>query len=170
MATAGSGLSAVEAVANTFLTSLSAAAIRYATLTDDAAVVVLSFDGTIEWIAFSPRCDEHWWARRRLKGEWVPRKSATGRLAADAGRIAKNDRASDRGILSDWFDKAPAIEVLEDAVGLGSYGRVLTVLTCPALPTFDELREREERAARSSDDYRRTLSGWSWDDPEDADD
>ncbi len=166
----GGGLTIVEAIADTFQTSLSAAAIRYAALTDDAAIVVVTYDATIEWISFAPRCDEHWWARRRLKGEWVPRNSGTGRLAADAARIAKSDRVSDRGLLSDWFDKAPAIEVLEDAIGLGTYGRVLTVLNCPTLPTVDALREREERAARRDEDYRRTLSGWSWDDPEDYDD
>jgi hypothetical protein len=30
--------------------------------------------------------------------------------------------------LDDWFDDAPEIEMKEDVVGLGSYGRTLTVL------------------------------------------
>lgn len=37
-------------------------------------------------------------------------------------------RAEGSSYLDDWFDGAPQVEVNEDVVGLGSYGKTLTVL------------------------------------------
>jgi len=39
-----------------------------------------------------------------------------------------------RGRLNDWMDGERTYRVTEEVVGLGQYGRTLTVLTCKSLP------------------------------------
>jgi hypothetical protein len=46
--------------------------------------------------------------------------------------------------LEDWIDGAPSIEMKEDAVGLGRYGKVLTVLFSEEpLPDDDDLDDED---------------------------
>lgn len=45
--------------------------------------------------------------------------------------------------MCEWFVDAPrSTQVVEEAIGLGSYGRVLTVLRPEGLPDPDEEQER----------------------------
>lgn len=153
----GGGLVAVRALAEQFRTSLSAAAIRYAAVANDPVVVIVSKDGVIEWTARPPAVWAHDWARKPLKNEWAPRRSATRRLglAPNRTRRGENDEAS--MLLCEWFDGAPPqVEVTEEAIGLGAYGRVLTVLQIPDLPDPDEAEEREAEPS----DWRDALRGY----------
>jgi len=163
------GLESVHAIANTFDCSLSCAGIRYTELTSEPAAVVLSHEGAVEWVALSESMREHWWARRTMKGEWAPPRSASAALARNPGRILNSEVVSAEGLLIEWFEKGPATPITEEAIGLGSYGRVLTVLTCASLPSPDELRYEEERRARKETDWREAR-GWQWDSYDSVDD
>lgn len=155
------GLLAVREIANHFVVSFSAAAIRLAMLTDEPVVVLLSMDGSMEWVSFSPAFRDHDWTRRKMRGECVPQDAATHSLASSPDRVVAGEEGSATGLLSEWFDGAPATEVLEEALGLGPYGRVLTVLTCPALPSGEEVAaEEHERGEGKTGDWRDALRGY----------
>jgi Zn-dependent peptidase ImmA (M78 family) len=121
-------------------TSLIAAAIKYATLSDEAVAVLVSHDRTVQWATMSSRLEEHAWANRwAAKGEWAPRGSATNRLAANVDKIRNAENDKSYGSACEWFRDAPDIELDEEARGLGKYGRVLTLLHFPDLPAVDDL-------------------------------
>jgi len=42
----------------------------------------------------------------------------------------------------DWLGGVRSVKALEEVIGLGSYGKTLTVLTCPSIQ--DQLDEEEE--------------------------
>ena len=58
---------------------------------------------------------------------------------SDINNITSSLAAEGITTLDDWFENAPAVEMNEDVVGLGSYGKTLTVLfTNEALENEDE--------------------------------
>lgn len=156
-------VSSIRELAARFDVSLTSASIRYANLTDRAAAVVLSHDGRIEWVATSDRIREHRWGRRYMKRELIPTSSAAHGLARDKGRRLRADDASSAGLLCEWFEKAPGhLEVEEESVGLGRYGRVLTLLWARGLPGPEDLQEQAERDSSEEKDWRDALRGYAW--------
>jgi len=154
----GDGLAAVRALADTFGTSMSAAAIRYAAMAGEPVAVLVSHKGEIEWTARSSALSAHGWSRQPLKREWAPRGSATRRLATAPDRVQRGDQDDGCMLLCEWFEGAPAVEVVEEAVGLGVYGRVLTVLVVPALPDPDEEPDPDDDG--STGDWRDAMRGY----------
>lgn len=61
------------------------------------------------------------------KGSAVP--TATARLSAVAERVLKGDRATQEIDVMDWLGGTKSAIVTEDVVGLGRYGKTLTVLS-----------------------------------------
>jgi hypothetical protein len=164
-----SGLHVIETLADTFQCSVSCAAIRFAALTDEPAAVIISKDGTVEWAAYSGPLQEFNWTRRRVRGDWAPRGSATRALALDHDAVRSCERRETTGYLSEWFDGSPHVETTEEALGLGSYGRVLTVLTPDRMPSAAAVKAKEDRMARGPDDWRGAMRDWGWDSYEDED-
>jgi hypothetical protein len=125
----GQGLDAIDQLADLCVTSRTATAIRYAELADTAVAVIVSTRGVIDYCFMSdamkslPKLD---WLR---KGTPLPAGTATAALAADAARVTAGDRAIDEVDVRDWLGGPTRAAVSEEALGLGSYGRVLTVLT-----------------------------------------
>lgn len=142
----------VRSVASRCDVSFSAAAITLASLTGDPLAIIVSKDGVVEWPAFSPALSRYPWARARLNGEWAPRGSGAHRLARDRAAVEEGAVIDDERLLCEWFPGAPReAEVVEESMGLGRYGRVLTVLRPGALPDPDAEQEREWRGGRASD-------------------
>ena len=138
----GQGLTAVESLASQCHTSLTATAIRYAELTDDAVAVVMSTGKVIDYCFLSDTIKtlpELTWLR---KGSPVPRHTATAKFNADPARIISADRTVVDVDISDWLDGTRAVEATEEVIGLGRYGKTLTVLTCPSL--VDETYQDED--------------------------
>jgi Zn-dependent peptidase ImmA (M78 family) len=158
----GDGLNAIQVLAGEFRTSMSAAAIRYASVTNEAVAVILSRDGVIEWTAISPALFAHRWARPSLKKEWAPRGSGTRRLALGPDRVRNGESDGATMLLCEWFPGAPApIGVAEEAIGLGAFGRVLTVLTAVDLsdPRYEGDGEEDPDDGRTGD-WRDALRGY----------
>lgn len=156
-------VASIRELAGQFDVSLTAASIRYANLTDRATAVVLSHDGRVEWVATSARIREHHWGRRYMKRELIPRSSAAHGLATDGERLLRADEASSAGLLCEWFDKAPDnLEVEEESIGLGRYGRVLTLLWARDLPDPEMLEETQEETGSGELDWRDALRGYEW--------
>lgn len=176
----GPSLEAVRRLSAGFAVSLSCAAIRLAALADEAVAVVLARGGAIEWVARSPALwAQGGWARQTMKRERVPRGSGTRRLTESPTRLAAGADDGSELLACEWFDGAPpGLPAIEEALGLGSYGRVLTVLTFPQLPDPDAqyLDEQQRRDAawhdaagvelRERGDWRRGIRGYSLDDTE----
>jgi len=137
------GIEHVRRIAGDCEVSLSSAAITLARLAADLLGVLVSKDGILEWVALSAALLAYPWARRPFKGEWAPPRSATKRLSRDAGAVRRSQELQAEGLMCEWFIGAPqGTQVVEEAVGLGAYGRVLTVLRPEALPDHDEEQER----------------------------
>lgn len=121
------GLEGVKGLAEVFQTSLTAMGIRYATLcTESVAVVVSEGDRILYSVLSKPFASEigvesRWGARSRH----LPAKSVTRRLNA-GGKVLSEERGRVR--TDSWFPQAEG-ELLEEVIGLGRYGKTLTVLT-----------------------------------------
>jgi hypothetical protein len=124
------GFEGVKGLAGVFQTSLTAMGIRYATLcTDSVPVVVTEDDQVLYSVLSKPFASEigvksRWGARSRR----LPAKSVTRKLDnfSRGGKVVSEQR----GVLaaSEWFPEAEG-ELVEEVIGLGRYGKTLTVLT-----------------------------------------
>jgi hypothetical protein len=127
------GLEIVESLATLCRTSLTATAIRYAELTDDAVAIIISTGPVIDFCILSntiKSLPQLTWLR---KGMPIPRGTATAQLNANSARVADSDRCDAEIDIMDWLGGARSARATEQVVGLGKYGKTLTVLTCPSV-------------------------------------
>lgn len=123
------GLADIESAALTCKTSLTATAIRYAELTDDAVAIIVSAGSTIEYCIMSEAMKslpDLLWLKR---GSPVPGNTETSRFNADTSRVLRGDRADNELDVLDWLGGKRSAMVTEEVVGLGRYGKTLTVLS-----------------------------------------
>lgn len=125
---AGQGLAAIESLATLCKTSLHATAIRYAQCTRDMAAVVISTGNRVDHCFMSAALKSVNgidWLRKR---ELLPRSSATFAFSQDAANVRTAQRLEESSKFQDWFVGRRNLTISEDVIGLGSYGRTLTVL------------------------------------------
>ena len=148
------GLDAIAAVADQCETSLTATAIRYAELSDSAVAVIVSTEGVIDYCFLSesmkslPRRD---WLH---KGSPLPAGSATARLAEESARVLAGERIADDIDVRDWLGGTTSVAVSEESVGLGQYGKVLTILVAPGVRGDGELDD-------DSDEESDLIESWT---------
>lgn len=138
------GLAAIESMAGLCRTSLTATAIRFADLTEDAVAVIMSTGRTIDYCFLSETIKtlpQLTWLR---KGSPVPPDTATARFNADPRHIADAARDEADIDIMDWLGGARSVAANEEVIGLGRYGKTLTVLTCPSI--VDENYQDEDEA------------------------
>ena len=138
MRRAGTGLAAVEHMKQLCGTSLTATGIRYAQCSGDAIAVVISTGNTIDYSFMSDTLKEVNginWIRR---SQALPRGTPTFEFNQSVARIQSGQRADGTSNIQQWFGGSRSIEVSEDVLGLGSYGKTLTVLYDIELPDEDE--------------------------------
>lgn len=148
MSTAGEGLSAIESLADICQTSLLATAFRFVQLSDAKIAIVGSTKDRIDYCFMSEELknlDGIDWIH---KNDPIPKNTATFTFNQDADRIKSSDRADGVSDLQDWFGGRRSEEINEEVVGLGRYGKTLTVLTVPGLPSPEEIEE-EDRLVES---------------------
>ena len=119
------GLAAVESLADTCCASLTATAIRYTECAPEPTAIVISSGNKVDYAAMSRSLrdiDGIDWIR---KNEPLPRDCVTRTLNIDPERVRRSDRAEGESAL---FGGDLRIKVSEDAIGLGGYGKTLTVL------------------------------------------
>lgn len=136
------GLKAVEAMAELCQTSLTATAIRYAELTEDAVAAVISTGQIVDFCFFSDTLKslpQLSWLR---KGTAVPAHTTTAQLNRDAQRVTQGDRVEKDIDIRDWLGGTRSARAGEQIVGLGGYGKTLTILTCPSVQ--DETYQDED--------------------------
>lgn len=145
---AGLGLSAVVKLANQCGTSLPATAIRFAQCARDPVAVIVSAGMMIDYCFMSDDLREFSGIDWLRKGQAVPRGTPTAKFNCIPENVQTGRRLEGASTLSAWFGGNRDIELQEDVVGLGSYGKTLTVLHGIELP--DEEEEEEERWLRES--------------------
>jgi len=140
---AGSGLAAVETLATLCKTSLHATAIRFAQCSRDPVAVVVTTGKRIDHCFMSEALKgvkDIDWLRKR---EAIPADTPTSHFNQDAENVRRARRVEETSNLQQWLGGQRSIEISEDVVGLGSYGRTLTVLYDIDIPDNDE--EEDER-------------------------
>jgi Zn-dependent peptidase ImmA (M78 family) len=142
---AGEGLEAVEALAEICGTSLTATSIRFANLVDMPVAVVCSRGDRVSFAFMSDEMKK----RRNLtwikKGAGLPQRSTTAAFNRDSANVQGAKRATGQSSLADWFH-GDDLEINEDVIGLGEYGRTLTILWADSLPDPDESVVRADGA------------------------
>lgn len=126
------GFTAIEHLAEICKTSLTASAIRYSEITDAALAIVVSSRSSVEYCFLSP-------AMRRVKGlnflrkgSVLPRESLTRTFNQTSENISLGRRVDDSTDLQLWFRCDDEIDASEEVIGLGDYGKTLTVITADA--------------------------------------
>ena len=125
-------------------TSRSNCAKESSTLSDAAVAVIVSTGGVIDYCFMSdamkalPKLD---WIR---KGTPLPTATATATLAADPERIGAGERLSDETDVRDWLGGTTRAAITEESIGLGRYGKVLTVLSSNSIGQEDESEDGED--------------------------
>ena len=76
------------------------------------------------------------------KGEPLSTATTTFSFNQDPERVCRADRAEDTADIRDWFDGDLSLSITEQVIGLGNYGKTLTVLT--ALDIEEQIEEIEE--------------------------
>jgi Zn-dependent peptidase ImmA (M78 family) len=153
---AGEGLDAIETLRKRCRTSLSATAIRYQELTDEAVAVIQCAGNRIEYCCMSSRMLELKPGRWPRRGDVVPSGTGAALLHASPKRIAENERLDCETRGEDWFRSFKDVELFEETVGMGAFGRTLSVITTvDALP--DEGEDEDDGDDRS---WNRPSSIW----------
>jgi IrrE N-terminal-like domain len=140
----GSGFKAIQSLADAGRTSIVATAIRFAKLSDDPVVVILTTGSQIEWCFASKELQECRGVYPLGKQSILPVTSATAKFKSDNARVERGEQNEGFCSLRDWFERAPDIEFKEDVVGLGHYGKTLTVLFTDETLTEDDEEEDED--------------------------
>jgi IrrE N-terminal-like domain len=135
------GFEAIENLANVCKTSLTASAIRYAELTDAAIAIIMSTGSSVDYCFASQAMRGATGYRHLKKGMVLPRDSLTRAFNQDRTNIESAKRDVDDTDAMDWFHTDSEIDAKEEVVGLGEYGRTLTVITAEIPDGEDEDQE-----------------------------
>ena len=152
---AGTGLEAIEKLAGRCLASLTATAIRYAQRTPEAAAIIVSAAHAIDYCFMSDSLRELRGLEWLRKGSSLPRTSVTYRFNSHPANVAHGDRADGHASLQDWFGGDLQAKLYEEVIGLGGYGKTLTILTASDLPDAEEIEEEEELVESWKPKFRR---------------
>lgn len=139
----GEGIEAIKKLAHKFGTSLEATAIRYTNLTEDPVAIVVSTKEKIDYCFMSPSFKEIKGLTWIRKNEPLPKASSTFKFNQDANNVSTAQYIEECSDLSEWFGCNNEIEVCEAVLGLGKFGRTLTLLYSVELPNEDEIDEDE---------------------------
>lgn len=138
------GLSAIESMREKCGTSLTATAIQYVKYTDTPIAIVVSIGPRIEYCFISESLQELPGLDWPRKGSLIPAGTATRAFNQDSFKVAAGAREEAVSDISEWLSGKWDIEASEEVIGLGRYGRTLTVLTPTESFDIEELQAEEE--------------------------
>lgn len=139
------GLADIELAAETCKTSLIATAIRYVELTNDAVAIVVSTGRIVNYCMMSEAMkslrDISWLKR----GSLLPPNTLTNQFNADSSRVIRGERGIDEEVdILDWFGGKHSNIVVEEVIGLGGYGKTLTILSSQKIGQDADLDDDDE--------------------------
>lgn len=143
MRTVSSGLEAITDLSALCETSLTATAIRYAQAVDIPLAAIISTGKSVNYCFMSEELKEIRGLGWLRKGYPVPSNTVTSKFNADLDNVLGGDRDSGVCECSEWFTTDQDFEMNEEVVGLGRYGKTLTVLSRDEIPDTEEEEEEE---------------------------
>jgi hypothetical protein len=149
------GLDAVEALADHCKTSRTATAIRFAELSRDAVAVIVSTGGIINYCFLSEAMKTLPQLGYLRKGTKLPAGTATASFTANVARVHAGERIADAVDVRDWLGGTKKAEVSEETIGLGRYGKVLTILASSSIGQDDEADDSAD------DDEEQVVERWT---------
>ena len=138
------GLQAIETLAARCVTSLTAAAIRYVQKARVPVAMIMSSGSLIDYCFMSEPLQDFEELERPRKGQPLPVGSETEKFNSDPTNISDAQRAYAKVELRDWFGGRRSIPGTEEIVGLGRYGKTLTILSSEVLADEGDEDELEE--------------------------
>ena len=151
----GKGMSAIKSLSDICKCSLTATAIRYAQRIPEPSAIVVSSGNTIDYCFMSDELKEYpqlTWIKKRTP---LPRNTQTFTFNSNTRNILECHENESDTDLNTWFRSNLEVEVFEEVVGLGSYGKTLTVLTIPDPPNLEELEYDAELEESWTPRFRR---------------
>ncbi|MCB1984840.1 MAG: ImmA/IrrE family metallo-endopeptidase [Burkholderiales bacterium] len=137
-----SGYEAINKISDICKTSLTATAIRYTQFTSEPIAVILSADQKLDWCFMSDELKEIGRLDWPKKGQIVPKDSVTHVFNKNIEYIKNGQYEAGSSSFIDWFGGNRDFEIEEEVIGLGSYGKTLTILTVQK--DLDELEEEDQ--------------------------
>ena len=137
-----SGFDAIDSIAEICKTSLTATAIRYTEFTSEPMAAVLSEGSRIDWCFMSDELKEIGRLDWPKKGQTVPRGAVTYSFNKNQENIQNGEEETGDSSFIDWFGGNRDFEIVEEVIGLGGYGKTLTILTITE--DFEDLEEQDE--------------------------
>ena len=137
-----SGFDAIDSIAEICKTSLTATAIRYTEFTSEPMAAVLSEGSRIDWCFMSDELKEIGRLDWPKKGQAVPRGAVTHSFNKDQENIQNGEKETGDSSFIDWFGGNRDFEIVEEVIGLGGYGKTLTILTITE--DLEDLEEQDE--------------------------
>ena len=93
------------------------------------------------------------------QGHACPADTLTARFNTDRRRVLGAERAAEEVDVMDWLGGTRSARVTEEVVGLGSYGKTLTVLSSEVigqeLPELDDESEDDDLRERWTPRFRK---------------
>ena len=123
------GLSTVKKIAESCNTSLVSSAIKYTSLSEDAVAVIVSEETKVDFCFLSQSMKSLPELSWPVKKSPVPANSLTARFNKKKDLITQAECEQDENNIEDWLGGNKSFQVKEEVQGLGSYGKILTVLS-----------------------------------------
>lgn len=125
----GEGLAAIKRLGELCETSLTATALRYTELAREAVAIVVSTGDKVDFCAMSDllkSVDGLTWLK---SGSAIPKSAKTLQFNRSPEKVRAAAEDIEETDISIWFGGNREIPALEEIIGLGDYGRTLTVIT-----------------------------------------
>jgi hypothetical protein len=141
------GLGVISELADDCRTSLTATAIRYAELTGDAVAVVVSTRGIIDYCILSEAMKTLPGLAFIRKGTDVPSGTATAAFASVPEKVSAGAAVDEETLVRFWLGGTSNSKIREQTIGLGTYGKCLTVLSSGTIGQVEVEDEADEEDA-----------------------
>lgn len=136
---AGEGFSGIEKLAGDCVTSITATSIHYAEHSENPVAVIISENGVVQFCCLSEILRNRQGMTWLNRGDSIPAGTATADFQKAFANVLDGKKAKAFTMLDEWFEGGPRLEMKEDVVGLGAYGKTLTVLF-----SDEEINEEDE--------------------------
>ncbi len=147
IASLSGGLLAIETLASVCRTSLTATAIRYTQCGDVPVAVIMTTGQNVDFCFVSQTLFELNGDIQPLpKGCTIPRATETRRFNEQQNKVERGDRFEGEVGIQDWFGGSGKHLLREEIIGLGSYGKSLTVLSIIDCGSDDDEEEELEES------------------------